>query len=281
VSILGTLYALLSLIVLVSAAGAGIAALAAAWNWRHDRRRFVLAFVGAGAATATAVVSFAALGQGGASGWTAWLRLLPDIMLAALLLILLRDLARRDAAARRAAAVSPINAATGLPNRAGLQALTLPALARSRREDRAASIAAVALDDLPAIEAARGPSAGREALHDFAVILRDTMRAGDVAGHLGPTVLGVMLHGADPEGAGIFAERLRKQVSERMSHPAMDGRRLRVTVGIAQVGDGAGLPALDEALAAAETALATAQADGGNRVVAAAPPPARTAMLPQ
>lgn len=279
-SLLGKLHAVLSLGVLLAALGATGAALFAAWAWRHDRGRFVIAALGAAAALVTAVVSAGALAAGGAPGWSGWLRLVPDALLPALLVILLREFKRQDAAARRAAAVAPINAATGLPNRAALHALALPALARARREGAEANIVAAALDDLRGIEVARGPAAAREALHDFAVVLRDTMRAGDIAGHLGPSVLGVVLHGADPAGATTFAERLRNQVSERLSHPAMDGRRLRLTIGIAQVGGGTGVLALDEAFAAAETALATAQADGGDRMVAAAPPPPRSADIP-
>ncbi|WP_137124343.1 GGDEF domain-containing protein [Roseomonas sp. HF4] len=279
-SLLGKLHVLLSLGVLVASLGAAGAGAFAAWTWRHHKGRFMIATLSAAAALVTAAASATALTASGAPGWSGWLRLLPDAMLPALLAILLREFAQRDAAARRAAAVAPIHAATGLPNRAALHALALPALARARREGGEANIVAAALDDLPGIEAARGPAAAREALHDFAVVLRDTMRAGDIAGHLGPSVLGVMLHGADPAGAAIFAARLRKQASERLSHPAMDGRRLRLTIGIAQVGGGTGVLALDEAFAAAETAVATAQSDGGDRVVTAAPPPPRSADLP-
>jgi diguanylate cyclase (GGDEF)-like protein len=279
-SLLGKVHVVLSLGVLLAALGAAGAAALAAWTWRHHRGRFVIAALGAAAALVTAAVSAAALTVGGAPGWAGWLRLVPDAMLAALLAILLRAFAQQDTAARRAAAAAPIHPATGLPNRAALHTLALPALARARRAGGEANIVAAALDDLPGIEAARGPAAAREALHDFAVVLRDTLRAGDIAGHLGPSVIGVMLHGADPAGAAIFAERLRRQVSERLNHPAMDGRRLRLTIGIAQVGGGTGVLALDEAFAAAETAVATAQADGGDRVVAAAPPPPRSADLP-
>jgi GGDEF domain-containing protein len=94
-------------------------------------------------------------------------------------------------------------------------------------------------------------------------------------------MLGVLLHGADAEGAAVFAERLRSVAAERLVHPSMDGQRLRVTVGIAIIGEGVPLAALDEAFAAAEAALSTAQGDGGDRVVMAAAPPSRSAGLPQ
>ena len=112
-------------------------------------------------------------------------------------------------------------------------------------------------------------------------MFRDATRAGDVPGHATADILAALLPSATPEAARAMTERLRSEAAGRVIHPAMDGRRITVSVGIAPVGDGPARAVLDEALDAAEAALAAAQAAGGDRVVEAPPPPRRSASLPE
>nr|WP_246514052.1 GGDEF domain-containing protein [Neoroseomonas soli] len=196
-------------------------------------------------------------------------------MLPVLLVAFLAGLRRQDAARRAATTSSPLNPGTGLPNRAALFGQVAPALARSRREDVPCSVIAAAVDGLAEIEEQRGPGAVAEVLRDFATAFRDATRAGDVAGHLRPQVLGALLPGA--EAARTVGDRLREEISVRLPHPAMDGRRLTVSIGISLVGGGPASAALDEAFAASEAALVAARRAGGDQVMVAEPPPMRTA----
>jgi GGDEF domain-containing protein len=113
-----------------------------------------------------------------------------------------------------------------------------------------------------------------------AALLREAMRAGDLPGHAGPGTLIALLPAATPEAAQGLAERLRREAATRLNHPAMDGRRLSVSLGIAPLGAGPARAVLDEAIAAAEAALAAAQAAGGERVIEAPAPPPRSVGRP-
>jgi GGDEF domain-containing protein len=111
-------------------------------------------------------------------------------------------------------------------------------------------------------------------------VVRDATRAGDVPGHADAQVLAALLPSATPEAARVMAERLRREAATRLAHPRMDGQPVTVSVGIAPVGDGPTRAVLDEAIAAAEAALASAEAAGGDRVLEAPAPPVRSAAQP-
>lgn len=250
----------------------------AAWSWRYERSRFLLAGAGAlGAAGAAGLLGVILSGAGVAAGASAWLAIPPAAVLPALLLALLKALRQRDAATRRMAADASANQVTGLPNRPLLVTLMRPVLARCRREKAPASILAFSGDGLAEIEAQRGRAAAEDVLRDMGAALRESVRAADVPGHLGPTVLGVLLSGTPAESARVLAARLGSAVNARIVHPDMDGRRLSVSIGIASVGDGEGGAVIEEALAAAEAARMAAEAAGGNAVHLAPPPPPRSA----
>lgn len=268
-------------IILLAALVAAAAALRAAWRWRHDRGRFSLCALGAIAAAVLAAQNAAALTGAAPAGWgwAGWLRLVPDAALPVLLLALLRSMRRQEAARRSAAAAAPINPTTGLPNRAALSAQLLPALSRCRREEVPCSVIAAALDGLAEIEATRGPAAAADLLRDFATVFRQVMRAGDLPGHAREEVLAALLPGTSAEAARALVARLREETSARLPHPAMDGRVVTASVGIALVGGGAIPAALDEAFAASEGALEAARLAGGDAVLAAGPPPPRSAAL--
>jgi diguanylate cyclase (GGDEF)-like protein len=269
---------LAQVLVLLALLGGAAAGLRAAPGWRHDRRRFLLAVLGAAACLAAALPAAAALfGAEPATGWRAALRLLPDAALPLVFVALLRSLRRADRNGLEALTTAPVNPQTSLPNRALLIGQALPALARCQRDRTPAAVLVAALDDAGAIVARRGPAAMQEALHGFAGVFRDATRAGDVPGHARPQVLAALLPATTPEAARALAERLRSEAGARLAHPDMDGRRLTVSVGIAPVGEGATRAVLDEALEAAEAAMARAHAAGGGQVAEAQPPPGRSA----
>ncbi|NMJ42402.1 GGDEF domain-containing protein [Roseomonas sp. JC162] len=252
----------------ILAAGAGAYA---AWRWRFERSRFLVCVLGIAAALAIVAARTTSYGS------AAWLRLLPDAAAIVFFIALLRALARQDRSSRRVAAAAHQNAVTGLPNRSTFIAQMTPAMARCRRDGVPAAILAVAIDGLGDIEARRGPATAEDALRDLAAVLRDTARAGDLPGHLAPTVVAAMLPGTAAEAAQRLAERLRAQVAERLPHPSMDGSRMTVSIGIAAIDQGIGRATLDEAMDAAETALIRVMDAGGDGIRLAEPPPHRHA----
>nr|WP_246522758.1 GGDEF domain-containing protein [Neoroseomonas eburnea] len=276
---IAALLLLLRLIILTTALAVAAVTLRAGSKWRHDRRRFGLCLLGGVATIIVALRTLVALAGTAPADWSDWLQLLPDATLPVLLLALLGSMRRQEAARRSAAATAPINPDTGLPNRPALLHQVMPAVARCRREAVPCSVITAALDGTAEIEAARGPAVAADLLRDFATVFRQAMRAGDLPGHVRGEVLGALLPGASAEAAGALAARLREEASARLPHPAMDGRILTVSVGVALVGGGPVSAALDEAFAGSESALAAARASGGDSVMTADPPPPRSAAL--
>ena len=272
--------ALLVLVVLggLGAAGVGVAAMIA---WQHLPRRFLFTAFGSLACGAVGVLAADALVSGGRpGGWRGPLRLLVDAMLPLAFILLVQAYRRADGERLKAQQASPVNQQTSLPNRALLIGQAIPAMARCQRDQLPASVVAASVDGLAEIAQSRGPSASEAVMRDFAAVFRDSTRAGDVAGHASTGVLAALLPSATTEAAAGMADRLRREASAQLAHPGMDSRRLTVSIGIAPVGDGPIRAVIDEAIAAAEGALATAAAGGGDRVLEAPAPPLRTAGQP-
>ncbi len=264
------------LVALAAAVGIAVGGYAA-WHWRFSRGRFLLCAFGVLACLAVVLLRVTGLAGPPPGALAAWLRLLAHAGTAILFLALLRNLARQDRAARRAASSALHNVVTSLPARSAFIAQIAPALARCRREGSPAALLAVAIDGLGEIEALRGPATAEDALRDLAATLRDTARAGDLPGHLAPTVLAALLPGTSAEAARALAERLRAQVGERLPHPSMNGSRMTVSIGIAAVDCGVGRATVDEAMDAAETALVQVMREGGDGIRLALAPPDRNA----
>ncbi len=276
--------ALATLVVLVTlgATGAAVAAALAARDWHHVKRRFPIAALAALACASVAILGLDSLLRGDASteGWGVALRLLADGMLALTVVLLVQAYRRADAERAKAQQAAPTNQRTSLPNRALLIGQAIPALARCQRDQMPVSVVAATIDGLPDILRVRGPQAVDTLMQDFANVFRDATRAGDVPGHASAETLLAVLHSATTEAAFGMADRLRREAATRLVHPSMDGGRVSVSVGIAPVGDGPTRAVLDEAIAAAEAALASAQAAGGDRALASPAPPLRTAGQP-
>ncbi|MBR0651925.1 diguanylate cyclase [Roseomonas terrae] len=260
---------LLSIVALVVAGRAAVA-------WRHERSRIIGILVAAGALLAGMVTAGADILTDQPAKLIDWLRLPGAIALPVFVLALLRSLQRRDALARNTARDAPFDRITGLAGRPLLQRQLVPALARCRREGSPAILLVIGIDGLAALRAQRGPGPATELLRGLATILGDATRAGDLAGHVEADVLAVLLTDATGEAAESIAERLRGLAAEHLVNPAMDGRRITVSVGIAEVGDGTETAALEEAMSTATGAYREALAAGGDGMRLAAAPPARS-----
>jgi diguanylate cyclase (GGDEF)-like protein len=149
----------------------------------------------------------------------------------------------------------------------------MPAIAQCRRENRPVAFLALAPDGLAEVKALRGPDAADTLIRGVADTLRDVTRASDLVGHLGPDVLVACLPASGPLAARVVAERLARRISAEVPHPAMDGQRATISLGIAVLGEGAAPAAVEEAVAAAMAALAVARAAGGGGAIEVAPPP--------
>jgi GGDEF domain-containing protein len=265
-----------TLLLLAVATGA-LATIRAAIAWHQRRRRFGLLLLGLAVLLAAAVGPAARLAQGAPPPANAlgWIALVPSLALPLVMLMLLRAIRRQDEARRRASLVRRVSPVTGFVNRLHLLPLLMPAIAQCRRDDRPVTFIALAPDGLEEAAALRGPDAPEALIRSVADTLRDVTRASDLVGHLAPEVLLACLPGTGPLAARAVAERLAARVAEEVPHPAMDGRRATISLGLAVLGDGAAPAAIEEASAAALGALAAARAAGGGTIEVAPPPPPR------
>lgn len=105
-----------------------------------------------------------------------------------------------------------------------------------------------------------GHPVGDHALMHLADILRENARSSDLPARLGGEEFAVLLPETTAATAQTVAERIRRQLSD---HPTAQGVALTASFGIAQARDG------DDPLAAADTAMYQAKAQGRNRTIVA------------
>ena len=123
------------------------------------------------------------------------------------------------------------------------------------------------LDRFKSINDDHGHPAGDAVLRGVAVAIAQAVRGADVSGRLGGEEFALLLPGDATADAAHVAERLRGMVANGVAHPAGPDRRVTLSVGVAALGPGADVAALEAALAAADRALYEAKAAGRDRVV--------------
>lgn len=121
------------------------------------------------------------------------------------------------------------------------------------------------VDGLKRVNDLRGHDRGDELLQSFAKIVRETIRAEDVAARLGGDEFAVLLPGADEATARSVAERVLAEFRERTAR-LVGTLQVGASAGIATSADGATAAQL---LNAADGAMYRAKAAGGNRVTLA------------
>jgi diguanylate cyclase len=160
--------------------------------------------------------------------------------------------------------LSSIDGLTRLLNRTHWEQAVAAEFQRCRRIGHPSSLMMLDIDHFKAVNDAHGHPAGDEALRRVASILRESLRLQDMPGRYGGEEFGIVLPGADANGAALIAERVRKRIESTIVEPR-HGVRVTVSIGYAAI-----LPNdRDYAawIARADRALYAAKAMGRNRVV--------------
>ncbi|HWS26486.1 MAG TPA: GGDEF domain-containing protein [Xanthomonadales bacterium] len=176
-------------------------------------------------------------------------------------LLLLRELlrARNDAAH---------DGLTGLANRRSAMLRLDGEVAQARRHGQPLSLLALDLDHFKRVNDTYGHAAGDRVLIEFAAILRDSLRLGDLGARVGGEEFIAILPQTDVPAAMQVAERIREHC-EALHVRSDDGAIIRFTISI-------GLARLDSEdnatrlLQRADAALYEAKHTGRNRVTRAA-----------
>ncbi|HEX7308099.1 diguanylate cyclase [Lentzea sp.] len=162
------------------------------------------------------------------------------------------------------------DAKTGLANAVHWDSRARYELTKGADRERTMAVMLMDLDHFKRVNDEVGHLAGDAALAAISLLLRSTVRRGDLVGRFGGEEFVVLLPDATPEEAESVAERVRKAVAE-LTVPTMatDGKPhelcgLTVSIGVATTGRfGYELPDL---LVAADAALLAAKAYGRNLV---------------
>ena len=160
---------------------------------------------------------------------------------------------------------SSVDQLTGLPNRwTTLDRLRTEA-AEARRYTHPVAAVLFDIDGFSAINHEHGLDVGDAILREMAVRLRVRMREADALGRIGADGFLAILPHTDEGGAATFANAVLDRLLERPVITARGEVALRLSIGIALMRAGMTLTG-DELLAAAEEALDSARAAGGNRI---------------
>jgi diguanylate cyclase (GGDEF)-like protein len=161
-----------------------------------------------------------------------------------------------------------VDGLTGIANRRACEDALTHEIARAGRLGTPLTLVVADLDDFKAVNDRHGHTVGDDVLHEFAAVLRGTLRESDVAGRWGGEEFVLLLPGTEAEGGVQLAERVRSALAER-SFAGREGAVLQVTCsfGVAQL-----KPGLKERelFAQADRALYEAKRRGKNRVELAA-----------
>jgi diguanylate cyclase (GGDEF)-like protein len=166
---------------------------------------------------------------------------------------------------RELAQTAAVDELTGVATRrAILERLRIEA-AEARRYPHPLAVVLLDLDDFAACNRDHGLVVGDEVLREVALRLRLRMRGADALGRVGGDSFLALLPHTDETGAATFADALRGRLLARPIGTSAGDVVVRVSIGVAFMRSGMGLTD-EELLAAADEALASARAAGGNRI---------------
>jgi diguanylate cyclase (GGDEF)-like protein len=157
------------------------------------------------------------------------------------------------------------DALTGLLNHTNLVERLSNELLRARRAGVILSFCLIGIDRMKGVNEGYGHLTGDRVIRGAGRLVSERLRRTDIVGRYGGDQFAAILPGADGRTAGRLAEELRQGFSA-LRHPGGLGDfAMSLSCGIACYPD---FTSASELVDAAERALASAKAAGGNRVVA-------------
>lgn len=180
---------------------------------------------------------------------------------------LMRELAETNARLERLATTDPL---TGLANKRALETSLLRDLAVADRASSWLSVVALDLDHFKKLNDMHGHATGDEALRVVANVLRQGLRAGDLAARVGGEELLTLLPNTDPAGAAVVAERLRRGIELARFEGPRGVVSVTASIGTASIKGPGCREAASRLFAEADRALYEAKHTGRNRVCHAA-----------
>jgi diguanylate cyclase (GGDEF)-like protein len=162
----------------------------------------------------------------------------------------------------RATTIDPL---TGLAGRGPtLERLRIDA-AEARRYAHPVAVVLLDIDGFGELNHQHGFQVGDEILREMALRLRLRIREADALGRVGGDSFLAILPHTDEGGATTFARAVIDRMMERMFATVRGELKVRVSIGVALMAPGMTI-AGEDLLAAAEEALQSARAAGGNRI---------------
>ncbi len=174
---------------------------------------------------------------------------------------------RIHARMRQLASLDPLTGA--LARQAFMQSFEREAARALRRPDPRFALLLIDVDRFRRINDAWGHKAGDRVLANIVGLARPAMREFDLIGRLEGDVFAILMRGTAGDAAAAMAERLRREIERRASARAALKNPVTVSVGVALYGEHG--QRWEDVLRAAQSAATGAKAEGGNRVIGAAP----------
>jgi diguanylate cyclase (GGDEF)-like protein len=165
--------------------------------------------------------------------------------------------------------ISVTDGLTGLVNRRRLMEALATEVQRAARTEQPCIVLMIDVDHFKQFNDTYGHPAGDAVLTRVAAILRESIRAVDVAGRYGGEEFLLVLTDTTMAGALEVAERIRSKLATEV----FDGGRITVSVGAAQYPDGG--RTAEALIMSADLALYQAKKEGRDRVVQATSEAAR------
>ncbi len=175
--------------------------------------------------------------------------------------------ARRTVELQRAeiARGTSTDALTGTDSRRSILERLAIETAQARRYAHAVALVLVDIDGFGQINHEHGLRVGDEILRELALRLRLRMRDADALGRMGGDSFLAILPHTDERGAAVFAGALRRRLISRPVETPAGELTLSVSIGAAFMRPGMEISD-EDLLVAADEALASARAAGGNRI---------------
>jgi len=179
--------------------------------------------------------------------------------------ILLHDVTELRGLARQMSYQATHDALTGLVNRREFERRLEEAIESGHRGDGQHVLCYLDLDRFKVVNDTSGHLAGDSMLREVAKVLRDAVRDSDTVGRLGGDEFGMLLMGCPLEKARQIADDVCRAVSDYRFVWKDKIFNIGVSIGLVEISRESG--ALEELLAAADSACYVAKKQGSGRVV--------------